>query len=319
MRPSSLIPTTTTTTINSSCSSGRRRAVSSWICAACRGREATQTFSQLHHHHHRHNPSPASRATTAAAFSIATSSPSKYKNLLLRPGHALQQHHQQQQRFFSSPPSQPSPSGQSSSPRPKEQALQSTKIPQFYALFPDTLPNGPPPSGSFHIDVPTLRREFLRLQAAAHPDFHHSAQGQSAAQKSARSRAEATSALINTAFKTLSNPLTRAQYLLHELSGVDLAGDEAGDKAGKPDPELLVTVMEAREVIDEAESEEDLRGVQEENERRIEECEERLSKMFGEGDWEGAKREAVKLRYWVNIREGIRNWDGPGMGVVIHH
>ena len=187
-------------------------------------------------------------------------------------------------------------------------------------MFPETLPDGPPPSGPFHIDVPTLRREFLRLQAAAHPDFHHSAQlGESAATKTARSRAEAASALINTAFKTLSNPLLRAQYLLHELSGVDLEGDEAGSEAGPPDPELLMTVMEAREVIDEAESERDLEGVAEENERRIAESEEVLGKCFAEGDWEGAKKEAVKLRYWVNIREGIKNWEGPGRGVVIHH
>ncbi|KAK4170490.1 HSCB C-terminal oligomerization domain-containing protein [Cladorrhinum sp. PSN259] len=292
----SILPTT---------SSGRR-AASSWICATCR-REAIHTSQS--------SPAPASRA----AFSVLNSS-----SRTLVPTRSFSEQQQRQQRFFSaSPSSQLAPSDSEQLQRKEEHPRK--KIPQFYALFPDTLPDGPPPAGPFHIDVPTLRREFLRLQAAAHPDFHHHSAARSdkdaAAQRSARSRAEAASSLINSAFKTLSNPLSRAQYLLHELSGVDLAGDEAGDESGQAatDPELLVTVMEAREVIDEAETEEDLRGVQEENERRIEECERKLEEFFARGDWEGAKGEAVKLRYWVNIREGIKDWEGPGRGVVVHH
>ncbi|KAK8053016.1 hypothetical protein PG996_012317 [Apiospora saccharicola] len=81
--------------------------------------------------------------------------------------------------------------------------------PTHYELFPETFPQGPPPHSAFAVDVPTLRREFLQLQAKAHPDMHP---------QSHKNRADAASARINEAFKTLTNPLLRAQYLL-ELAG----------------------------------------------------------------------------------------------------
>lgn len=193
----------------------------------------------------------------------------------------------------------------SGSPRPSP--------PSYYALFPETLPDGPPPHGPFHIDVRALRREFLRLQAASHPDFH----AHGAASAADRRRAEATSSLINGAFRTLSNPLLRAQYLLHEQFGLDLAGDEAGSIAGVEE-DVLGQVLEAREVIEEAESEKDLEGLREENEERIRQAEERIGRAFGDGDVEALKREVVRLRYWVNIREGIDNWE-HGKGVVLEH
>jgi molecular chaperone HscB len=199
-------------------------------------------------------------------------------------------------------------------------------IPTYYALFPETLPNGPPPRGKFHIDVRALRREFLRLQAASHPDFHHAAASSSPSpqelssnnsKSAARIRAEATSALINAAYKTLSSPLLRGQYLLREQHGIDLEGDEAGAEAA-PDPELLMTVLEAREAIEEAEREEDLEEVRAANEERIRESEARLGDALESGDTQSAKEEAVRLRYWVNIREGVNNWE-RGKPVVLQH
>lgn len=188
---------------------------------------------------------------------------------------------------------------------------------QYYALFPSTLARGPPPSGPFTIDVRVLRREFLRLQAAAHPDFHHVASGTSPDKTAARREAEAASALINTAFKTLSNSLLRAEYLLREQHGIDLAGDERGTETAA-DPEVLMTVLEAREAIEEAEREEDLEDVKVANEIRITNAEEALEKAFATGDIETAKSETVRLRYWMNIRESVNNWE-KGKPVVLQH
>lgn len=208
-----------------------------------------------------------------------------------------------------------SPSTTTSSPTATSSLSGSPRAspPSYYALFPKTLPHGPPPRGPFHIDVRALRREFLRLQATSHPDFH----AHSSASRSDRRRAEATSALINGAFRTLSNPLLRAQYLLREQFGLDLAGDEAGSIAGVEE-DVLGQVLEAREVIEEAEEEKDLEGLRGENEERIMQAEERIGRAFGEGDVEALKRETVRLRYWVNIREGIDNWE-KGKGVVLEH
>ena len=180
------------------------------------------------------------------------------------------------------------------------------KVPQtHYDFFPETLPDGPPPKGHFPIDARALRREFLRLQAKAHPDLHPA---------ELKSRAEATSARINEAYKTLLNPLHRAQYLL-SLQGVDVATDET---LKVEDPELLMTVLEAREAIEEAAEEHDLDGLRDENEARIRASEEVLEGAFAGHDIELAKREAVKLRYWVNIRESVDAWE-RGKPVVLQH
>ncbi|OLN88705.1 J-type co-chaperone JAC1, mitochondrial [Colletotrichum chlorophyti] len=174
-----------------------------------------------------------------------------------------------------------------------------------YDFFPNTLPDGPPPKGHFPIDQRALRREFLRLQAKAHPDMHPA---------ELKTRAEATSARINEAYKTLSNPLLRAQYLL-SLRGVDVANDET---LKVEDPELLMVVLEAREEIEEAREEAELEAQRVANEERIRGSEEVLEEAFRHDDLETAKREAVNLRYWVNIQESLNNWE-PGKPIVLQH
>jgi molecular chaperone HscB len=132
--------------------------------------------------------------------------------------------------------------------------------------------------------------------------------------QSDKKRAEALSSRINEAYKTLQNPLLRAQYLL-SLRGIELAEDET---AKVEDPELLMEVLDAREAIEEAEKEEDLVEMKEVNEGRIRDSEKVLEKAFAEDDVEGAKSEAVRLRYWVNIRESIDAWE-KGVPVVLQH
>ncbi|KKY32170.1 hypothetical protein UCDDA912_g07875 [Diaporthe ampelina] len=228
--------------------------------------------------------------------------------------------------------------------QPAKKKWDHTKRLPYYDLFPETLPQGPPPQGPFDIDVRALRREFLRLQAASHPDYFHSASATASSTSSSpssspsdpantaaakrRRQAEAMSSHINAAYKTLSHPLLRAQYILAERYGIDLAGDEAGSHSGSgsggggaaaADPALLVEVLEAREAIDEAESEADLEGPMAENEVRIGQCLEGLRRAFAEGDVEGAVGEAIRLRYWESIKEGIRAWEKGLGGGLLHH
>ncbi|KAJ4402964.1 molecular chaperone [Didymella pomorum] len=174
-----------------------------------------------------------------------------------------------------------------------------------YSFFPNSLSAGAPPEGPFSIDLNALKREFLQLQAKAHPDLHP---------QEDKKRAEATSARINEAYKTLQSPLHRAQYLLSQR-GIETAEDET---AKVDDPELLMEVLEAREQIEEAESEEDLVGMKDENEVRIQESIKALEQAFAADDVETAKSETVKLRYWMNINESIQNWE-KGKPVVLEH
>ena len=98
---------------------------------------------------------------------------------------------------------------------------------------------------------------------------------------------------------------------------MDLAGDEQGRET-EADPEVLMTVLEAREAIEEAEREEDLEEVRAANEERIRDGVRKMGVAFEEGDVEGAKRECVRLRYWMNIRESVDCWE-KGKGVVLQH
>ena len=175
----------------------------------------------------------------------------------------------------------------------------------YYDIFPETLSSGPPPTGRFTINLRALRNEYLRRQARSHPDLHPA---------SAKARAEATSALINQAYRTLLDPLLRAQYLL-SLRGIDVAEDES---LKVEEPDLLMLVLEAREEIEDAETEADLQAPREVNAERIKKSEDVLQTAFQQDDVELAKREAVRLRYWMNIKESLDNWE-PGKPIVLQH
>ncbi|CAD0114918.1 unnamed protein product [Aureobasidium uvarum] len=181
-----------------------------------------------------------------------------------------------------------------------------TLLPQtHYDFFPSLGPDALPPKGPFTLDLSLLRKEFLQLQAKAHPDL---------APQEKKRQAEALSSRINEAYKTLQNPLLRAQYLL-EMRGIDVAGDET---AKVEDPELLMEVLETREIIEEAATEEELQPLKEMNERRIAASVGVLEEAFQKDDMDAAKEEAVKLRYWVNIRESVDAFE-PGKPVVLIH
>lgn len=106
----------------------------------------------------------------------------------------------------------------------------------------------------------------------------------------------------------------RAQYLL-SLRGIDVAEDET---AKVEDPELLMEVLDAREEIENAEEEEELEEMKRINEERIEKSGSILDEAFKRDDIDRAKGEAVRLRYWVNIKESLDAWE-QGKPVILVH
>jgi len=177
-----------------------------------------------------------------------------------------------------------------------------------YTLFPRSLPNGPPPAGPFAINLRALHLEYLNLQRLSHPDRHPT--------EPDKSRAEGVSALINDAYRTLSDPLWRAQYLL-TLRGIDVAGDEKA-KMGGGDAELLMEVMDVREGIEGAGTVGEVEMLRGENEERVQRSVDGLGTAFRADDLRRAAAEAVRLRYWVNIREALDVWE-EGRPVVLGH
>lgn len=176
----------------------------------------------------------------------------------------------------------------------------------YYTLFPKTIPGGPPPGSPFDISTSDLRREFLQLQNISHPDKYP--------EGPAKQRAEALSARLNEAHRTLADPLQRAQYLLREMHGVDVTAEDGAAKHSL-DPELLMEVMSVRETIEEIandpKAEEIVEQMKRDNQSRVQESVKALAGAFDGGDIEQARKECVRLRFWYSVGEGLREWE-PG-------
>lgn len=173
----------------------------------------------------------------------------------------------------------------------------------YYSYFPGLVA---PPKGPFDLDVRAMRREFLKMQQKVHPD-HFSSDDKK------RLVAESTSSLLNKAYTTLQQPLSRAEYLL-SINGIEMSSE--GEKL--TDSDVLMTVMEAREQIEEAQTESDLAEVKQEAKDLIAGELVRLAELFRSGEWQGAKVSAVKLRYWQNIQKAAMDWE-PGSEIRLDH
>ncbi len=77
-------------------------------------------------------------------------------------------------------------------------------------------------------------------------------------------------------------------------------------------------MLEARERVEEARDEGELAPLRDDNDGRIRRSEEALERAFARDDLAAASDEVVRLRYWVNIKESIDNWE-RGKPVVLEH
>lgn len=224
----------------------------------------------------------------------------------------------------SSPSSSASPSANAEDPPLTSTSSPATKLPDvstYYTLFPRTLPSGPPPSGPFTIPLPSLRQEFLQLQTVFHPDKFPAGTG-------AHQKSLALSALLNSAYRTLSDPLLRAQYILNQQHGIDVLNEDNTEHASKVDQETLMEVMDAQEVIEDAsataaegraeQGEREVDALKSQNDRRIEDTVQSMARAFEAGDVDEATRQCVKLKYWRSLKEGLDSWE-PGKEVRLIH
>ncbi|KAI3402372.2 hypothetical protein KGF56_004780 [Candida oxycetoniae] len=189
----------------------------------------------------------------------------------------------------------------------------------FFKLFPRTFPNGGPPRDPFKINDKSLRREYRALQSSHHPDI---------------SQDTLKSSNINKAFTTLKNPYLRLAHLIQNLHGKDITNDSVSKEMirkyqtertenSAQYKEMLMQVMEAHEQLELAELENELEGLEAENSERIEQAEEKIDKELSKKNvddinWDELIMDAIKLKYWVNIQNGIKDWE-PGKPVHLTH
>jgi molecular chaperone HscB len=107
----------------------------------------------------------------------------------------------------------------------------------------------------YHLDAADLEARYLSLQKETHPDRF--------AKALPRERMEAVvrNTELNDAYKVLKNDVKRAEYLL-KLEGVDIGEEKPQATTGATkqlvvDPKLLIEVMQLREALADARSEDD--------------------------------------------------------------
>ncbi len=127
----------------------------------------------------------------------------------------------------------------------------------------------------YDLDLKAAEKAHRELSRALHPDRYVSAGA------SERREALAKAADVNEAWRVVRDPVRRAEAL------IALAGLEVGDgKEPKPDPELLMDVLEKREALADAKAARDLgkvRALSEEMQLREAKAEVVLARELGEG------------------------------------
>ncbi|KAF9152549.1 hypothetical protein BG015_005106 [Linnemannia schmuckeri] len=162
------------------------------------------------------------------------------------------------------------------------------------------------PEPCYDVDLKDLRLKFFKIQQLIHPDSY--SQNTNGDQVYAQQQ----SSLANKAYSTLKEPLSRANYML-ELLGAPIHESESLNE-----PELLMEVMEARELLEEAQTEDEVQELKNVNDARIKDTVEGLSKAFKGQDLEQAKTLAIELQYWIRIQNVIRDWVA-GHPIVADH
>ena len=90
------------------------------------------------------------------------------------------------------------------------------------------------------------------------------------------------------------------------------------NSAYSTDQSTLMEVMEAQEAVEEAQSQEEVDRLKDENKRKIEETVGKMGAAFERGDKDEATQECVRLKYWRSLQQGLEDWE-PGREVRLVH
>ena len=106
---------------------------------------------------------------------------------------------------------------------------------------------------------------------------------------------------MNKAYKTLKDPLQRGLYLL------ELLGDSIEEGSSEVEQSFLLEVMELNEELAEIDSAEAFHAALQKNKRTRNDLFEDLSQAFKRNDVTLAKKILVKLKYYCNLEDKLRD------------
>ena len=152
------------------------------------------------------------------------------------------------------------------------------------------------------LDRDALEQSYLERAAAAHPD--KVAQDDTAAKRAAME----ASAAINEAYRTLRDPVKRAEYLV-KLGGRDLDSSDPDTGAPKMPQPFLIDMIEHRERVAEAKAGGSLDALRDDVESQEADALSAAVSAIGGGDHEAAARHLVVRRYLQRLLDEIDELD----------
>jgi len=145
----------------------------------------------------------------------------------------------------------------------------------------------------FEVDISNLTKKFRSLQAILHPDKF--------SQKSEKEQelSALQSGRVNTAYRTLLQPVPRAEYML----GLRGAALEEGQVV--MDQEFLMEIMELNEELDEAEDKEAVARLGQRNKATRDALIQAFSAALRSADIAAARSSMARLKYHDNLHAKV--------------
>ncbi|EFO26194.1 co-chaperone HscB [Loa loa] len=145
----------------------------------------------------------------------------------------------------------------------------------------------------FDVDLSLLKMNFLKLQSVIHPDkFSKHSQKE-------KEISENCSRYLNEAYKTLTEPLERAKYLL------TLKGEPLNNKNAMGSRDFLAEMMELNELIVTSNDSKELKILLDEVETKIQLIGREFKSSIETNELKKAKEAVFKLTFYYRLKAGL--------------
>ncbi|WOG98244.1 hypothetical protein DCAR_0417585 [Daucus carota subsp. sativus] len=145
----------------------------------------------------------------------------------------------------------------------------------------------------FDIDDENLERKYKDWQKKLHPDLVHSKS------KEEREYAAEQSARVIDAYRTLTDALARAMYIMR------LAGVEVDEEQTVSESELLCEIMEIREAVEEAADPQALNEIKAQMQQKLRVWGESFANAFQNKNYVEAQKSIQRMTYYKRVNEEI--------------
>ena len=142
----------------------------------------------------------------------------------------------------------------------------------------------------FEVPLQQISEKHLKLQSLLHPDRYATA---SATEKRVAAQ---KAAFVNEAFRVLSNPCARANYLL------DLANTSVDEQTETiQDAAVVLEQIELREQLEESTSLTELQVLQQHAQTKFDACSQAFATSYRQADFSGAQQQLAQMQLFHKL------------------